>query len=81
MIRITKPEQPNPLTLSIRQEMVFIIHSCNNVLTDETLQNYDFVMLLRNIHPLYRKDYADKLRRNENITEEEYKSIYPSEKR
>ena len=75
MIRITKPERPSPNLLSLRQEMILIIHSTNKFLTEEVMKNYDFMKLLREITPLYRRQYAEKLKNNQIITQKEFQNI------
>ena len=54
----------------LRKEMECFVTACNNVLR-ETVGSMDWLILLRNIHPAYRADYARKLYDNKEITKDE----------
>jgi len=59
---------------SIRQELEISVISTNRVLKD-AVKSMDYIQLLRNVHPLYRPDYAHRLFKEGIITVDETKEF------
>lgn len=57
--------------MTTRQNLIQCIQSTNRCLTQDHLEQQDNIALLRNVHPLYRGDYAKKLYDERQITKQE----------
>jgi len=63
---------------SIRQDMESNARACNRFLTKEYLRKLNFVGLLRNVHPIDRKDFARKLNQAGKLSMEDLKLFIQS---
>jgi hypothetical protein len=77
MTRITQPRmiRLNSVETSLRSEMIDSIHSHNIILNKFNMRNMNWIQLLANIHPIYRKEMADKLKDSNLINKEDYNQI------
>ena len=55
---------------SLRREMELIVVSQNDPLRP-VVNKMDWILLLRNIHPIYRREYAHILFKEDEITKDE----------
>lgn len=60
--------------MSIKTDLERLVYSTNVVLKD-VVQSMNYIALLRNVHPIYRSDYAMRLYRQNLITKEEAKEF------
>ncbi len=56
--------------MSIKTELERLVYSTNTVLKDK-VHDMGYIALLRNLHPIYRPDFAMKLFRQNLITKDE----------
>jgi hypothetical protein len=63
-----------PKNRSLRQELENFVVSCNKCLK-EVVGKMNAIILLRNAHPIYRPDFARKLKEAGMITEEQAKEF------
>lgn len=56
--------------MSIKTDLERLVYSTNVVLKD-AVKDMGYIALLRNLHPIYRPDYAMRLYRQNLITKEE----------
>ena len=56
--------------MDIRNELERLVYSTNVVLRD-SVKDMSYVILLRNLHPIYRANYAMLLYNNRLITKDE----------
>lgn len=60
--------------MSIKTDLERLVYSTNIVLKDR-VHDMGYIALLRNLHPIYRSDYAMKLFRQNLITKDEAKEF------
>jgi len=66
----TEEKLRNERKTALRKELESWVVACNKYLR-EAVKEMDWIILLRNMHPSYRADYARQLREERIITDEQ----------